>query len=280
MRKKVAIVGYPEKPEVPAVAGRLRPYLEKEFDIVVEDLRAETDLEKIQADLAVVVGGDGSILATVRRMRSRQIPILGVNLGKFGFLAGFDKDDVDDVVIHLLSGCTIYRQRMLLYCELLRGGACIEELLAANDTVVARTQVRVIRTRLYIDGEYLARYVSDGLVVSTPTGSTAYSLSSGGPIVEPGIQAFVLTPVCPHTLSVRPLVVSCEKAIEIELEQDSPEASVTIDGQVVYMLERGDRVRLTKSPYYFQLIEPRSRSYFGTLRKKLNWGGQINYAAK
>ncbi|RKY28983.1 MAG: NAD(+) kinase [Planctomycetota bacterium] len=278
MKKKIVILGYPEKPEVAAVAKRLRPHLAKEFDIVAEDLANDLDLEKVQADLAVVIGGDGSILATVRRMGSRQIPILGLNLGKFGFLAEFHEEDIEDVIAHLRDGSTVCRQRTVLHCDLRRGGKVVEKSLAANDAVVSHTQVRVIRTRLYIDDEYIATYVSDGLVVSTPTGSTAYSLSSGGPIVEPGIQAFVLTPVCPHTLSARPLVVSCEKVIEIELDPASPDASLTIDGQLVYDLEKGDRVRITKSPYYFQLIELKTRSYFETLREKLNWGGQINNA--
>lgn len=278
MKKKIVILGYPEKPEVAAAAKRLRPHLAKEFDVVAEDLTNDLDLEKVRADLAVVVGGDGSILATVRRMGSRQMPILGLNLGKFGFLAEFHEGDIKEVVAHLRDGSTVCQQRMVLHCDLRRGDEVVEESLAANDAVVSRTQVRVIRTRLYIDDEYIATYVSDGLVVSTPTGSTAYSLSSGGPIVEPGIQAFVLTPVCAHTLSARPLVVSCEKVIEIELDQVSPSASLTIDGQLIYDLEEGDRVRLTKSPYYFQLIELKARSYFETLRKKLNWGGQINYA--
>lgn len=280
MKKRIIIVGYPRKPEVAAAAQRLRPRLEKEFEIAAQDLSGKMDIEHVEADLAVVVGGDGSILATVRRMGARQLPILGVNLGKFGFLAEFDEGEIDELISHLRDSGMISRKRMLLCCELRRAGARVEKSLAANDAVIARTQVRVIRANLYIDQEYIATYVSDGLVVSTPTGSTAYSLSSGGPIVEPGIEAFVLTPICPHTLSARPLVVSSDKVIEIELAEGSPQGALTIDGQVVYDLENGDRVRLTRSPHHFQLIVPKNRSYFETLRSKLKWGGQVNYAAE
>ena len=278
MKKRIIILSYPERANAAKAVEHLRTYLEKEFDIVAEDLTGTEDLEKIEADMAVVVGGDGSILATVRRMKSRQIPILGVNLGKFGFLAEFRERNIENVIAHLQNEHVVCRQRMMLQCELLRKGKKIAESLAANDAAITRTQVRLIRTKVYIDGEYIATYMSDGLIVSTPSGSTAYSLSSGGPIVEPGVQAFVLTPICPHTLSNRPLVVSSEKVIEIELEKAPPEASLTIDGQLIFPLEQGDRVHLTKSRYYFQLIGIKNRSYFETLRKKLNWGGQPNYA--
>jgi NAD+ kinase len=276
MRKKLIIVGYPDKPGAPEVAGRLRSLLAKDFDIVCEDVTRCMDLEKVDADLAVVVGGDGSILATARRMRSRQIPILGVNKGKFGYLAAFHEDEMQNVRDHLLNGNAIASDRMMLKCELLRSGECVNESLAANDVVVARSQARMVRIRLLIDGEYVATHYSDGLIVSTPTGSTAYSLAAGGPILEPDLRALLLTPICPHTLTNRPLVVSSEKTVEIEQLPPSPPAAVTIDGQVRYPIEPGDRVRVTRSPYFFKLIEVKTRSYIETLRRKFNWGGQTH----
>jgi NAD+ kinase len=273
MKKKLIILGYPDKSGLEDTAGRLRAVLSKDFEIVGEDLTRSVNLEKTEADLAVVIGGDGSILATARRMRSRQIPILGVNKGKFGFLAAFSEADMANIQEHLTNGNAVISERMMLRCELLRNGVCIQESLAPNDVVVGRTQARMIRIKLYIDGEYAATHFSDGLVVATPTGSTAYSLSAGGPIIEPGIRAFLLTPICPHTLTNRPLVVSSERTIEIEQTQATPPAAVTIDGQVRYPLELGDRVRVTRSPYFFKLIVVKGRSYIETLRQKFDWGG-------
>jgi NAD+ kinase len=280
MKKKLIIVGYPDKPGVQEVALRLRGLLAKDFDIAGEDLGRCVDLEKTDADLAVVIGGDGSILATARRMRSRQIPILGVNKGKFGYLAAFHEDELENVLAHLSNGNIVARERMMLKCELVRDGECVHETIAANDVVVARTQARMVRLRLYIDSEYVVTQYSDGIIISTPTGSTAYSLAAGGPILEPGIRAFLLTPICPHTLTNRPLVVSSGKAIEIEQVQATAPAAVTIDGQERYPIEPGDRVRVTQSPYFFKLIEVKTRSYIETLRQKFNWGGQTHDATE
>jgi len=280
MKKKLIIIGYPDKPGVPEVARRLRGLLAKDFDIIGEDLTRCMDLEKIDADLAVVIGGDGSILATARRMRSRQIPILGVNKGKFGYLAAFHEEEMENIHAHLLNGNAVASERMMLKCELVRNGSPVHETLAANDVVVARTQARMIRIRLYIDAEYVATHHSDGIIVSTPTGSTAYSLAAGGPILEPDIHAFLLTPICPHTLTNRPLVVSSDKTIEVEQIQATAPAAVTIDGQVRYPIEPGDRVRVTQSPYFFKLIEVKTRSFIDTLREKFNWGGQTHDATE
>jgi NAD+ kinase len=261
---------------VPEVARRLKSLLARDFDIIGEDLTLCTDLEKSGADLAVVIGGDGSILATARRMRSRQIPILGVNKGKFGYLAAFDEKEMENIHAHLLNGNAVASERMMLKCELVRDGEAVHETLAANDIVVARSQARMVRIRLYIDSEYVATHYSDGLIVSTPTGSTAYSLAAGGPILEPDIKAFLLTPICPHTLTNRPLVVSSDKTIEIEQAQVTAPAALTIDGQVRYPIESGDRVRVTQSPYFFKLIEVKTRTFLDTLRQKFNWGGQTH----
>jgi NAD+ kinase len=224
-------------------------------------------------DLVVVLGGDGTLLAVARNYAGGP-PLLGVNLGRLGFLTEVPRDELYPALIEILAGRYEVEPRSLLDIELVRDGDVPRRFRALNDAVIAKSALsRIIDLRLAVDGRFVSRYRSDGLVVSTPTGSTAYNLSAGGPILHPRLPVAVLTPICPHTLTLRPLVVPDSAVIEVTLETQTESVYVTVDGQEGTELAAGDRVRVTRAPDEVRLVrtaEP--RSIFEGLRSKLHWG--------
>jgi len=224
-------------------------------------------------DLAIVVGGDGTLLKAGRLLSDKNIPVIGVNLGRLGFLVDISPDEIPEQLTQMLHGRYTIEERSLLYAEAFRGEQKLGGSVALNDVVVhVRNDIRMIEFTTHIDGHFVNQQRADGIVVATPTGSTAYSLSGGGPILHPGLPAVVLVPICPHTLSNRPIVVSNESHIEISLcESRSVNARVSFDGQSNIDLIAGDKVVIRQKSHKLQLMHPESYDYFHILRNKLGW---------
>ena len=226
-----------------------------------------------QVDLMIVLGGDGTLLSAARAMGSHHVPILAVNLGGLGFLTSVTLDEMYPVLDQVLAGKHQVSERMMLDAEILRGGKVAEHQCALNDAVANKAAIaRMLDFDVYVNGESVGRYRADGLVVATPTGSTAYSLAAGGPIIEPELDAFVITPICPHMLTNRPLVVPATARIEIDFAAAEEPVYVTLDGQIGFELKPKDRVAITQSASRVSLVRPPSKTYFEVLRNKLKWG--------
>jgi NAD+ kinase len=223
------------------------------------------------ADLAIVLGGDGTMLNAARRLARYGVPLVGVNQGRLGFMTDIAREDMLTCMDDLLDGRFMPEKRMLLAAEVWRDGKEIASNMALNDAVVDKGAIgRMIEFELFIDGEFIYNLRSDGLIVSTPTGSTAYSLSAGGPILHPTMTGIALVPLCPHALTNRPIIVNDSAEIELRITQaDDPR--VHFDGQLTLDLERHDCVRLKRSDYTILFLHPPGYSYFAMLRQKLHW---------
>lgn len=221
----------------------------------------------------LVLGGDGTMLAAARLAAPRQIPILPINMGSLGFLTSFTLDELYPALEETLAGNSSVSQRVMLQAELVRAGSVIESQRALNDVVIHKGALaRMIQLELNINSDFVCRYRADGLIVSSPTGSTAYSLSAGGPIVHPAVEAFIITPICPHMLTDRPVVVRDYCCLEVKLNGDTESVYLTLDGQRGVPLEPTDIVRVTRAKEQLQLIQPPKKPYFEILRSKLKWG--------
>lgn len=226
-----------------------------------------------RADLSIVLGGDGTIIHAARLFRGRTVPLLGVNLGSLGFMAEVPRAELATVLEQVLDGKGKIDSRMKLACRLYRNDQLIVEDEVLNDVVINKSALaRIADHEAWMDGEFLALYKSDGVICSTPTGSTAYSLSAGGPIVHPSIDCVVLTPICPHALTQRPIVVPGDQVIRIHLKNDVTDVYLTLDGQSGHPLQRGDRVEVQRSANRAHLVRNPALGYFSVLREKLHWG--------
>jgi len=226
-----------------------------------------------QADLLLVLGGDGTLLAAAREAALRGVPILPVNMGSLGFLASFTVDELYPALEATLAGESIVNERVLLLVERVNRGETLTKQRVLNDCVVHKgTLARMIELELYVDDGFVCRYRADGLIVATPTGSTAYSMSAGGPIVHPMVESILITPICPHTLSDRPVVIHDTSKIELRVAESSESVFLTLDGQTGVPMQVGDRVRITRAEERLKLIQPPNKSYFEILRSKLKWG--------
>jgi NAD+ kinase len=225
-------------------------------------------------DLVVVLGGDGTLLAAARAIGERSVPLLGVNLGTLGFLAEISSDELFDALEQALAGRLVVATRMRLEVEVDRGGRVLEHHLALNDAVIGKSALsRMIDLETRADGAFVTTYHSDGLIVATPTGSSAYSLSAGGPLLLPEVESIVLTPICPHTLTQRPLVLPDTCRVEIlVLDTRGGDVHLTVDGQVGVQIEQGDRVSVIRSAYPARLLIAPGRNRFAVMREKLRWG--------
>lgn len=225
------------------------------------------------SQLLLVLGGDGTMLAAARLAALRRIPILPINMGSLGFLTSFTLDELYPALEETLAGNSSISQRVMLQAELVRGGSVIESQRALNDVVIHKGALaRMIQLELSINSDFVCRYRADGLIVSSPTGSTAYSLSAGGPIVHPAVEAFIITPICPHMLTDRPVVVRDYCCLEVKLNGDTESVYLTLDGQRGVPLEPTDIIRVTRAKEQLQLIQPPKKPYFEILRSKLKWG--------
>ncbi len=230
-----------------------------------------------RCDLIIVVGGDGTLLNAVRSLARFGVSLLGINLGHLGFLADISPDCMADCLDEVLSGNYQEEQRCLLHAAIVRDGEVITESNAFNDVVVHKWDIaRMIEMETSINGVYVNTIRADGLIVSTPTGSTAYALSGGGPILYPSLEALVLVPICPHTMSNRPIVVHSSSVVEVVVaEHSQPYAQVTCDGQVNLGLAAGDQVVIRTAPRPVRLIHPARHDHFELLRAKLHWGRRL-----
>ena len=230
-----------------------------------------------RCDLVIVVGGDGTLLNAARALAGYEVPLLGINLGRLGFLTDISPDDIEFTLNRVLAGQFFEERRFLLQASLIRDGEVISTNEAFNDVVVHKWNVaRMLESEVYIDGLFVYTMRSDGLIVSTPTGSTAYALSGGGPIMHPALDALVLVPICPHTMTNRPLVVGADSKIDVVVCSDQTDkAQVTCDGQLNLALNPGDRVRVRKQDT-IHLIHPSDHDYYHILREKLHWGKRIS----
>jgi NAD+ kinase len=223
----------------------------------------------------IVLGGDGTLLATARLLAGRPTPILAVNLGSLGFLTGVTLEDLYPLLELVLAGKQSLDTRKMLLVELKRNGQSVARYRALNDAVLNKAALaRIMDFDVSIDGEFIARFKGDGLIISTPTGSTAYSLAAGGPILFPAVDAFVITPICPHTLTNRPLVIPDTCQVEVVVKAGQDVAYLTVDGQVGVDVRGEDRVTVSRSDSVIHLIRPPERGYFEVLRSKLKWGGR------
>ncbi|HKN24192.1 MAG TPA: NAD(+)/NADH kinase [Candidatus Acidoferrum sp.] len=226
-----------------------------------------------EADLLLVLGGDGTLLAAAREAAPHGIPILPINLGGLGFLTSFTLEELYPALEEALAGCAPISERVMLLAERTHNGNTLTQQRVLNEAVVHKgTLARMIELELYIDGGFVCRYRADGLIVATPTGSTAYSMSAGGPIVHPAVESILITPICPHTLSDRPIVVPDVSTVELRMAENSDSVFLTLDGQTGVPLQAADRVRITRAVERLKLIHPQNKTYFEILRNKLKWG--------
>lgn len=221
-------------------------------------------------ELVVVMGGDGTMLSVGRTLKNHDVPVVGINRGRFGFLTDLRAEKMLEDIDKILDGQHFNEARMMLDAEVIRGGKQIHQNHAMND-VVLKSGLRLIELEVNIDGQFVHTQRADGLIISTPTGTTAYSLSAGGPILHPGLEAIALVPVCPHALSNRPFAVSSDVKIEVKVIQVD-QAQISFDGQFQLTLEVGDRINIQRAKENVTLLHPEDHSYFEMLRNKLHWG--------
>jgi NAD+ kinase len=280
--KKIGIICKPGKPEPPEILREIIPYMEeKGFEIYLEEHAAKivqrTGVGREQipdlVDAVIVLGGDGTMLSVARLVAHKGIPILGVNLGGLGFITEVNRSEIKESIDKMLGEQCSVEERLMLKVHIHRFGEKVSEYLVLNDIVINKGALaRIIDLETFIDHQYVTTYKADGLIVSSPTGSTAYNLSAGGPIIHPELNSMVITPICPHTLTNRPLVVSASSLVEIVLQSESEDVFLTLDGQVGYALRKGDRVEIMRSEHKTKLLIPCEKDYYDILRTKLKWG--------
>ena len=231
-----------------------------------------------QADLAIVFGGDGTIVSAARDLCEADVPVIGVNVGKLGFLAEFSVDELLESFDSITGNPELIEKRMILTCNINRGGKEIFSSTAVNDVVISAGQTfNMIDLEIKVKGEKLPLCTSDGLVVCTPTGSTAYNLSAGGPILSANLSAIVITPLCPHSLSFRPIVISAENVIRITPQKVNAGTTIILDGQVCHQLDSGDEITIQRHHGWFLVINNPLRTQWDTLAGKLNWAQRPKY---
>lgn len=288
MARIFGIIANKRKPDIGNVTDGLRSWLEGRGARVVlwDDLSgfaAAGEFESIdeiaaESDIVIALGGDGTLLRAARAVANRMTPILGVNIGSLGFLTEVTVDEVYEALEEIMSDGYRYEDRMNIDAVVMRDGEDISTFTALNDMVINKGALsRVIEMKTAVDCNYLATYTADGLIVSTPTGSTAYSLSAGGPIVNPCMEAIIATPICPHTLAIRPMILAPDQELAVDLAaghslEGEPEVKLTIDGQVGFALLHGDRILFRKSERRTRLVLSGYRTFYEVLRGKLKWG--------
>mgnify|MGYP001095166278 FL=1 len=285
--KKIALVGKHNSTSISGYMLRLANFLlGRGHEVVLTTHTAEfchlTELPCAplmdianEIDLAIVMGGDGTMLAIARSLVDFKVPLIGVNQGRVGFLADVSVDTMLPTIGEMLDGKYVEEQRIMLDCSLERGGDLHFHQYAFNDAVVSKGAMgRLIEFEVYIDDKFVYSQRADGLVVASPTGSTAYALSAGGPILHPTLEAFVLAPICPHTLSARPIAVNGHSEIEINLIH-ADDCRVHFDGQNHQDMQVGDRVVVRRARNAVRLLQPVDHNYYDTLRQKLRWGEKL-----
>jgi len=282
--KKASIISKQGKPELGRVVGRVADWLTRNGYAMTADAAtqefcpdcepAEREaLPSVAPDFVIVLGGDGTLLSTARCVAHAGIPILGINLGSLGFLTEVKQEEIEQALADVDAGRCELSLRPMLHCQVQRDGKCVATYEALNEVVMNQSAVaRITDFEVRVNGNFVANYKADGVIISTPTGSTAYSLAAGGPILSPDVPGFVITPVASHALTNRPLVVQDTAVIETRILVTREQAFLTVDGQVGTQLDECDVVRCRKSDYQVKLFKLAGRSFFDVLRTKLKWG--------
>ena len=282
-QKTVAIISKPDRPELSEVLPALEKWLQaRHYPVAMDDESAvyysaaqvisRSDLGKLAPHLALVLGGDGTLLSAARAVSNSGTLILGVNLGTLGFLTEVPLTGLYPALEAIEQGHYVVDSRSMLTCTLVRNGSTLATHAALNDLVVSKSAIsRLNHFELYVDAEFVSSYKADGLIIATPTGSTAYSLGAGGPILKPDVQAFVITPVSPHGLTHRPVVVRDTVEIEIRVKTGQEQAYLSLDGQVGMPIQDGDLVRCVKAEHPAKLLRFQ-KTFFEVLATKLKWG--------
>lgn len=277
--KTVALTSNPRKDENYNIAKKVCEYLKGHFNLIcdekmniIEAERVSVDEIRERADIMIVIGGDGTILRFCRLLCKKETPVLGINMGRLGFLAEVEVEDLEKGMNALIEGNYSIEKRSMLYGSIIRDGRPVDKFNALNDIVVSCSSFkRMVNTKIKIDGVIAGSYASDGIIAATPTGSTAYSLSAGGPIVDSSLDVTVLTPICPHTLSSRSIIVPTYKPIEIEVwSKSSKGLLLTVDGQEGFYLQNDDVVRICRSRYKSHLIKIEDRNFYDILKNKIS----------
>lgn len=263
----------PRKSSAVRAVATFRNSFGKSYRLVEVDPQGSKTLTTDEATLAIVFGGDGSVLAAARLLGGRPIPLVGVNVGKMGFLAELTETELNSRLADILSGRGRVVERLMLQAQVRTGDTLSEPRLALNDVVLnGGSRLRMMTVTLLVNGEETITYDGDGIIVSTPVGSTAYSLSAGGPIATPGLDVLIVTPICPHSLTNRSLVVSADSELELVPVRPERPTAVTLDGQELIELSVGQQVLVKAAPNRLKLVETGTRTFFTTLREKMNWG--------
>ncbi|MBS3761849.1 MAG: NAD(+)/NADH kinase [Planctomycetes bacterium] len=275
--KKVVLFADAKKERVSKALDEIESWLSERAEVCIDtDLKAGCSGER--PDLVVVLGGDGTMLLAARKFAPTEAPLFGVNLGKFGFLTESTAENAHSALEDALDGRYEMQERMMLQCILQRDGDVLQQSCGVNDAVISRTSLsRLLTIDFFVNGEHVNTYRADGLIVATPVGSTAHSLSAGGPILMPELEAFVIAPICPHALSNRPLVLPAGNALEMRPRDYAENPALTVDGQIYSTLSEGDSIRIERSARRFRLAQTGERTFFETLRNKLGWSGQPRY---
>jgi NAD+ kinase len=285
MMRKIGIVSKPDRADLPAIVEELTAWLESkgvEYEcdqVTTAYLGREGGFPREGMpegfDLVIVLGGDGTLLSAARAVGPRETPLLAVNLGGLGFMMTTRAEELFDELGRVLEGNFAVQARRVLEAEVVRESNSLQHYFALNDVVINKLAIaRLLHLDVFVDEEFVCRYRADGLIISTPTGSTAYSLAAGGPIMFPSVQAICLSPICPHTLSNRPVVVPETSRVEVLIQDGDHDGStfLTVDGQVGLDLQSQDRVRTQCAAHRVRVIQPRRLSFFDVLRTKMNWG--------
>lgn len=278
-KPEVLIVGDRRRPGVAEGVESHRAWLAERLRVLDIDLDERLDLRTLKADLVLVFGGDGSILHVARRLHRNPVPLLGVNYGRFGFLADLAPEDLRTGIEAWLAGKFVTSQRSRLAVEIRRGSEVLESQLAVNDVVVGRNAVgAMIDIDVHIDGQIAISYSGDGLIIATPTGSTAHAMAAGGPLVDPTVAGTVVVPIAPHSLGTRPLVLHRDHEITLRVSDRSRAASsVSVDGTPALRLGPDDRVVVQGADAPVQLLRVSGRPFYDALRSKLGWRGRPDY---
>ena len=287
--KKIGVFCKPKAPSASDILGKLIPWLRKKNYLIFLDtstaaIIGETsthDKRSVseQADLLVALGGDGTLLGVARAAHPYNVPILAVNLGSLGFLAAISIEELYPTLENILAGKFEIENRMLLNACVWRNGDKVENHNVLNDIVINKSVVaRVINLQVFVNDQYMTSYRADGLIIATPTGSTAYSLSAGGPIIHPSMHTLVLSPICPLMLTNRSILIPDQSVIQVKLSGKYDDVRITLDGQEGYDMKAEDILEIKKTKTTLQLIRGPNKNYYQILRDKLHWGTQIDNA--
>jgi NAD+ kinase len=275
---RVILLGFGGRQDFLREAARLKPLIEKQVEIVASDFTGQQDLSGVEADMVIVLGGDGSILRAAYQMGHRQLPVLAVNLGRLGFLADLSPDELPEVLAGLSPETLRVDEHLMFECRVIREGRVLREQVGLNEVAIqAGPPFALLDIDLYVDSELVTTYSCDGLMIATPVGSTAHSLSAGGPILRKDLQALVISPISPHTLTHRPVVDSADRVYELAVAKVRPGTAAVVDGRILCGLQQDDRVRVERAKERFKLVAVPGHSYYRTLREKLGWSGRLQY---